>query len=51
MDELQLKGLYYNCDEKYLHGNKCKEKTLFMSIWEYVDKEEVDVPPIEDIPL
>jgi hypothetical protein len=32
MVERQLKGLCYNCDEKYFLGHKCKEKKLFMAI-------------------
>jgi hypothetical protein len=26
MVEFQLKGLFYNCDDKYFLGHKCKEK-------------------------
>jgi hypothetical protein len=32
MDEHQLKGLFYNCDEKYFPGHKCKEQNIFMAI-------------------
>jgi hypothetical protein len=32
MVEYQLKGLFYNCDEKYFLGHKCKEKNIFMAI-------------------
>jgi hypothetical protein len=32
MDECQLKGLCYNCDEKYFPGHKCKEQNIFMAI-------------------
>jgi hypothetical protein len=28
MVECQLKGLFYNCDEKYFPGHKCKEKNF-----------------------
>jgi hypothetical protein len=28
MDECQLKGLCYNCDDKYFLGHKCKEQNL-----------------------
>jgi hypothetical protein len=31
-DKCQLKGLCYNCDEKYFPGHKCKEQKLFMAI-------------------
>jgi hypothetical protein len=34
MVERQLKGLYYNCDEKYFVGHKCKEQKFFMAISE-----------------
>jgi hypothetical protein len=50
MVECQLKGLCYNCDEKYFHGHKCKEQNLFMAILEDGVEEEVAVPPIEEIP-
>jgi hypothetical protein len=33
MVECQLKGLCYNCDEKYSPGHKCKEHKLFMAIF------------------
>jgi hypothetical protein len=39
MDERQLKGLCYNCDDKYFLGHKCKEKNLFMAISEDVSEE------------
>jgi hypothetical protein len=31
MDEFQLKGICYNCDEKYFPRNKCMEKRIFMA--------------------
>jgi hypothetical protein len=34
MVERQLKGLCYNCDEKYFSGHKCKDENLFMAISE-----------------
>jgi hypothetical protein len=46
MEELQLKGLCYNCDDKYFTGNKCKEHTLFMAISEDVSKEDLETPPM-----
>jgi hypothetical protein len=42
MDEHQLKGLCYNCDEKYFSGHKCKEKNLFMAISEDISEEDVE---------
>ena len=36
MVEHQLKGLCYNCDEKYFLGHKCKEQKLFIAIFEVV---------------
>jgi hypothetical protein len=45
-----LKGLCYNCDEKYFLGHKCKEKNIFMAIYEDVSKEDVDVSHFEDLP-
>ena len=35
MYEIKEKGLYFNCDNKYSEGNKCREKRLF-----YIDCEE-----------
>jgi hypothetical protein len=32
MVERQLKGLYYNCDDKYFPGHNCKEQKIFMAI-------------------
>jgi hypothetical protein len=31
-DERQLKGLCYNCDEKYFPGHNCKEHNIFMAM-------------------
>jgi hypothetical protein len=47
MVECQLKGLFYNCDEKYFPGHKCKEQKLFMAISEDVSDEDVVVSPEE----
>jgi hypothetical protein len=41
MDEHQLKGLCYNCDDKYFLGHKCKEQNLFMAISKDVSEENV----------
>jgi hypothetical protein len=48
IDEHQLKGLCYNCDEKYFMGHKCKEQKLFMAISEDVPEEDVIVPLVEE---
>jgi hypothetical protein len=42
--EFQLKGFYYNCDEKYFSGHKCKEHNIFIAISEDVSDEEVEAP-------
>jgi hypothetical protein len=44
MVEHQLKGLCYNCDEKYFLGHKCKEQNLFMAISEDIQEEDVNTP-------
>jgi hypothetical protein len=44
MDELQLKYLCYNCDDKHFSRHKCKEKNIFMAISEDVLKEDVETP-------
>jgi hypothetical protein len=41
MVERQLKGLYYNCDDKYLSGHKCKEQKHFMAISKDISEEDV----------
>jgi hypothetical protein len=43
MVECRLKGLCYNCDEKYFPGYKCKEHKMFMSILKDVSHEYVVV--------
>jgi hypothetical protein len=48
MDEHQLKGLCYNCDEKYFLGHKCKEKNLFMAISEDILEEDVENTPVSE---
>ena len=50
MVENQLKGLFYNCDGKYFWGNKCKERNIFMAIFEDVFKEDVQDPPVLESP-
>jgi hypothetical protein len=44
MDERQLKGLCYNCDDKYFLGHKCKEQNIFMDISEDALEEDVEAP-------
>jgi hypothetical protein len=44
MDKHQLKGLCYNCYDKYFPGHKCKEQNIFMSISEDILKEDVETP-------
>ena len=38
MAERQLKGLCYNCDDKYFPSHKCKEQNLFMAISEDIQE-------------
>jgi hypothetical protein len=44
MVECQLKGLCYNCDDKYFMGHKCKKQKFFMAILEEVSEEDVEAP-------
>jgi hypothetical protein len=48
--EHQLKGLCYNCDDKYFPGHKCKEQNLFMGISEDILEEDVDTPLVPESP-
>jgi hypothetical protein len=48
MVERQLKGLCYNCDEKYFSGHKCKEQKLFMAISKDVPEDDVTVPLVDE---
>jgi hypothetical protein len=50
MVERQLKGLCYNCDDKYFPGHKCKEQNLFMALSEDVYEEEVEAPSMVESP-
>jgi len=50
MDEHQLKGLFYNCDDKYFPRHKCKEYNLFMVIYEDFYDEDVMFPPLKKYP-
>jgi hypothetical protein len=44
MVECQVKGLCYNCDEKYFPGHNCKEQNIFMAISEDVSEDDIDPP-------
>jgi hypothetical protein len=50
MLEFQLKGIFYNYDEKYFPGHKCEEHKIFMAIFEDVFDEEVESPLVKEIP-
>jgi hypothetical protein len=50
MVERQLKGLFYNCDDKYFPSHKCKEQNLFMAISEDISKEDVETPLVSESP-
>jgi hypothetical protein len=50
MDECQIKGLCYNCDEKYFLGHKCKEQNLFMAILEDISEEDIQTPLVSESP-
>ena len=44
MAKLQIKCLCYNCDDKYFHGHKRKEKNISMDISEDVSEDDVEPP-------
>ena len=50
MAERQIKGLCYNCDEKYFLGHKCKEYNFFMAISEDILEEDVETPLVSESP-
>jgi hypothetical protein len=50
MDECQLKGLCYNCDDKYFLSHNCKEKNIFMAIFEDILEEDVETPLVSESP-
>jgi hypothetical protein len=50
MVECQLKGLCYNCDEKYFLRHKCKEQNIFMAISEDVLEEDFEAPLVSVSP-
>jgi hypothetical protein len=50
MAERQLKGLCYNCDDKYFPGQKCKEQKIFMAISKDISEEDVETPLVSESP-
>jgi hypothetical protein len=48
MAEHQLKGLCYNCDDKYFLGHKCKEQKIFMAILEDISEEDFETPLVSE---
>jgi hypothetical protein len=50
MAQHQLKGLCYNCDEKYFLDHKCKEQKLFMAIFEDILEEDIETPLVFESP-
>jgi hypothetical protein len=48
MVERQLKGLCYNCDDKYFLGHKCKEKKIFIAISEEILEEYEETPSMSE---
>jgi hypothetical protein len=50
MVERQLKGLCYNCDDKYFPGHKCKEQNIFMAISEEISKEDEETLSVSESP-
>jgi hypothetical protein len=50
MVEHQLKGLCYNCDDKYFSGHKCKEQKILIAILEDVSEEDVEAPLVSVSP-
>jgi hypothetical protein len=50
MVERQVKGLCYNCNDKYFPGHKCKEQKIFMAISEDVSEEDVKTPLVSESP-
>jgi hypothetical protein len=50
MDECQLKGLCYNCDDKYFSSHKCKEKKIFMAISKEISEEDEETPSMFESP-
>lgn len=49
MDERREKGLCFNCDNRYIKGNKCNEYKLFQIDFE--EEEDQDLEHSQDIEL
>jgi hypothetical protein len=50
MAKRQLRGLCYNCDDKYFLGHKCLEQKKFITNSENVSNEDVDAPHAKEPP-
>jgi hypothetical protein len=50
MDECQIIGLCYNCDDKYFLRHKCKEQNILMAISQDVSEEDVEAPLVSVSP-
>jgi hypothetical protein len=50
MDEHQLKGLFYNCDDKYFPEHKSNEQMLFMAILRMLSTSRLKLPPWKSYP-
>jgi hypothetical protein len=44
MDEFQLKGICYNCDDKYFSRHKCREKKKLCPSWRMFQKRMLRLP-------
>jgi hypothetical protein len=49
MDEIREKGLCFNCDNKYIKGNKCGDNKLFYI--DYEEEEYQEFEPPQDLDL
>jgi hypothetical protein len=50
MVECQLKGLCYNCDDKYFLSHKCKKQKFLMAISEDISEEDIETPLVCESP-
>jgi len=50
MVEHQLKGPFYNCDEKYFPEHKCKGQKKFMAISKVFPDKEAEISFVEELP-
>jgi hypothetical protein len=50
MVERQLKGICYNCDDKYFPSHKCKKQNLFMAISKDISEEDIETPLVSESP-